>query len=146
VVPWGEVSVVRWTFHHLRNYLPSHFESAQNYFGCAAMTLRQIGGGEMEPRRLGYFLAVGEALNFTRAAVQLRAAKPALSRQVPVLEDDIGEDLLRRRLGGVTLTETLFLAEARATKGDVMPESWCEILRKTSFRTTEAKPKPARLF
>jgi hypothetical protein len=36
----------------------------------------------MELRQLRYFLAVGEALNFTKAAAQLRVAQPALSRQV----------------------------------------------------------------
>ena len=36
----------------------------------------------MERRRLRNFLAAGEALNFTKAAAQLRAGQPALSRQV----------------------------------------------------------------
>jgi DNA-binding transcriptional LysR family regulator len=69
----------------------------------------------MELRHLRYFLAVGEALNFTRAAAQLRIAQPALSRQVQDLEDEIGVDLLRRSPRGVTLTGEgkLFLAEVR---------------------------------
>src|SRR5882672_10062368 len=50
----------------------------------------------MELRHLRYFLAVGEALNFTKAAAQLRVAQPALSRQVQDLEDEIGVDLLKR--------------------------------------------------
>ena len=44
----------------------------------------------MELRHLRYFLAVGEALKFTKAAAQLRVAQPALSRQVQDLEDEIG--------------------------------------------------------
>jgi DNA-binding transcriptional LysR family regulator len=69
----------------------------------------------MELRHLRYFLAVGEALNFTRAAAQLRVAQPALSRQVQDLEDEIGVDLLRRSPRGVTLTAEgkLFLEEVR---------------------------------
>src|SRR6267378_2858208 len=69
----------------------------------------------MELRHLRYFLAVGEALSFTRAAAQLRVAQPALSRQVQDLEDEIGVDLLRRSPRGVTLTAEgkLFLEEAR---------------------------------
>src|SRR6266566_4725559 len=69
----------------------------------------------MELRHLRYFLAVGEALNFTRAAAQLRVAQPALSRQVQDLEDEIGVDLVRRSPRGVTLTAEgkLFLDEAR---------------------------------
>jgi DNA-binding transcriptional LysR family regulator len=55
-------------------------------------------------RHLRYFLALGEALSFTKAAAQLRVAQPALSRQVQDLEDEIGVDLLRRSPRGVTLT------------------------------------------
>ena len=69
----------------------------------------------MELRHLRYFLAVGEALNFTKAAAQLRVAQPALSRQVQDLEDEIGVDLMRRSPRGVTLTAEgkLFLEEVR---------------------------------
>jgi DNA-binding transcriptional LysR family regulator len=69
----------------------------------------------MELRRLRQFLAVAEALNFTRAAKQLRIAQPALSRYVADLEDELGVDLLRRGPRGVTLTAEgkLFLEEAR---------------------------------
>src|ERR1700716_3493379 len=69
----------------------------------------------MELRHLRYFLAVGEALSFTKAAARLRVAQPALSRQVQDLEDEIGVDLLRRSPRGVTLTAEgrLFLEEAR---------------------------------
>jgi DNA-binding transcriptional LysR family regulator len=48
----------------------------------------------MELRHLRYFLAVGEALKFTRAAAQLRVAQPALGRPVQDLEDGIGVDLV----------------------------------------------------
>lgn len=69
----------------------------------------------MELRRLRNFLAVGEALNFTKAAAQLRVGQPALSRQMQDLEDEIGVDLLRRSPRGVTLTAEgkLFLDEVR---------------------------------
>src|SRR5215831_14025193 len=69
----------------------------------------------MELRRLRQFLAVGEALNFTRAAKQLRTAQPALSRYMRDLEDELGVGLLRRGPRGVTLTAEgkLFLEEAR---------------------------------
>jgi len=69
----------------------------------------------MELRHLRYFLAVGEALNFTKAAAKLRVAQPSLSRQVQDLEDEIGVDLLRRSPRGVTLTAEgkLFLGEVR---------------------------------
>src|SRR6266700_3545458 len=69
----------------------------------------------MELRRLRNFLAVGEALNFTKAAAQLRVGQPALSRQVQDLEEEIGVDLLHRSPRGVTLTAEgkLFLDEVR---------------------------------
>jgi DNA-binding transcriptional LysR family regulator len=69
----------------------------------------------MELRHLRYFLAVGDALNFTKAAAQLRVAQPALSRRVQDLEDEIGVDLMKRSPRGVTLTAEgkLFLEEVR---------------------------------
>jgi DNA-binding transcriptional LysR family regulator len=69
----------------------------------------------MELRHLRYFLAVGEALNVTKAAARLRVAQPALSRQMQDLEEEIGVDLLRRSPRGVTLTAegNLFLEEVR---------------------------------
>jgi len=69
----------------------------------------------MELRHLRYFVAVAEALNFTKAASRLHVAQPALSRQVSDLEDELGVDLLRRTSHGVILTEEgkLFLAETR---------------------------------
>src|SRR5271165_3703286 len=69
----------------------------------------------MELRHLRYFVAVCEALNFTKAAAQLRIAQPALSRQVQDLEDEIGVDLLKRSPRGVTITAEgkLFLEETR---------------------------------
>src|SRR6516164_4724142 len=69
----------------------------------------------MELRHLRYFVAVAEALNFTKASARLRVAQPALSRQVQDLEDEIGVDLMKRSPRGVTLTAEgkLFLEEAR---------------------------------
>lgn len=70
----------------------------------------------MELRHLRYYLAVAEALNFTKAAALLRVAQPALSRQIRDLEDEIGVDLLTRTPRGVTLTAEgkLFLEETRS--------------------------------
>src|SRR5688572_18908566 len=69
----------------------------------------------MELRHLRHFVTVSDALNFTKAAVQLHVAQPALSRCVQDLEDEIGVDLLRRSPRGVTLTAEgkLFLEEVR---------------------------------
>src|SRR5712672_1917835 len=69
----------------------------------------------MELRHLRYFLAVAEALNFTKASARLRVAQPALSRQMTDLEDELGVDLMKRSPRGVTLTAEgkLFLDEVR---------------------------------
>jgi DNA-binding transcriptional LysR family regulator len=69
----------------------------------------------MELRHLRYFLAVAEALNFTKAAALLRVAQPALSRRVRDLEDEIGVDLLKRSPRGVVLTAEgkVFLEKTR---------------------------------
>ena len=69
----------------------------------------------MELRHLRYFVAVAEALNFTKAAARLRVAQPALSRQVQDLEDEIGVDLLTLSPRGVALTAEgkLFFDEVR---------------------------------
>lgn len=71
----------------------------------------------MELRHLRYFVAVAEALNFTKAAMRLRLAQPALSRQVSDLEEELGVDLLKRTSHGVLLTPEgkLFLEESRVT-------------------------------
>jgi DNA-binding transcriptional LysR family regulator len=69
----------------------------------------------MELRHLRYFVAVAEALNFTKAAALLRVAQPALSRRVKDLEEEIGVDLLKRSPRGVVLTAEgkLFLEKTR---------------------------------
>jgi len=69
----------------------------------------------MELRHLRYYIAVAEALNFTKAAARLRVAQPSLSRQMQSLEDEIGVDLMKRSPRGVILTAEgkLFLDEAR---------------------------------
>jgi DNA-binding transcriptional LysR family regulator len=50
----------------------------------------------MELPHLRYFVAVGQALNFTRAALRLHLAQPALSRPVSDLEEELGVNLLKR--------------------------------------------------
>jgi DNA-binding transcriptional LysR family regulator len=58
----------------------------------------------MELRHLRYFVAVAEERNITRAAVRLRVAQPALSRQLSDLENELGVKLLERGRHGVNVT------------------------------------------
>ncbi len=69
----------------------------------------------MELRHLRYFVAVGEALSFTKAAENLRLAQPSLTRQIKDLEDELGVRLLNRTKRQIVLTGEgrSFLADAR---------------------------------
>src|SRR4051794_36901034 len=59
----------------------------------------------MLDRRLLYFLAVAREGSFSRAADVLHVAQPAVSRQVALLEAELGVQLLERGPGGVKPTD-----------------------------------------
>jgi len=67
----------------------------------------------MELRHLRYFVAVADALNFTKAAEQLHLAQPSLTRQIHNLEEELGVRLFNREKNQVNLT-----AEGRAFLSD----------------------------
>jgi LysR family nitrogen assimilation transcriptional regulator len=70
----------------------------------------------VETRTLQNFLRVAEAGKLSQAAAELNLAQPALSRQMALLEADLGAQLFVRHRRGVDLTEagTLFREHARA--------------------------------
>jgi LysR family nitrogen assimilation transcriptional regulator len=69
----------------------------------------------MDLTRLQYFAAVAEAGSFSRAAAALNLSQPALSRQVLLLEEQVGQRLLERHGRGAHTTEAgvALLAHAR---------------------------------
>lgn len=70
----------------------------------------------MDIRQLRYFVAIVEAKSFSRAAIALRVAQPALSLHVRNMEADLGTTLLLRTPQGVLPTDAgrLLLERARS--------------------------------
>jgi DNA-binding transcriptional LysR family regulator len=60
----------------------------------------------MDPRRLGYFLAIASHKRMAKAAEALGVAQPTLSQQIRALEQDLGTVLFNRTPQGMQLTET----------------------------------------
>lgn len=59
----------------------------------------------MDIRRIEYFIKVAETLNFSEAAKQLHISHQALSKQIQILEQEVGSALLERSTSRVSLTE-----------------------------------------
>lgn len=74
----------------------------------------------MELRHLKYFVAVAEELNFSRAAIRLRVAQPALSKQIRDLERELEVKLLERSSHHVAMTAAgeAFLDRSRRILGE----------------------------
>jgi DNA-binding transcriptional LysR family regulator len=74
----------------------------------------------MELRHLRYFVAVADALSFTKAAGRLHLAQPSLTRQIKHLEAEIGVRLFDRTGKQISLTQEgeSFLLDARRVVAD----------------------------
>lgn len=59
----------------------------------------------MDLKQLEYFVSVAECGSFSRAAVAHNLAQPSLSRQVALLEEELGQRLFERTGRGVTPTD-----------------------------------------
>lgn len=75
----------------------------------------------MDLRQLRYFTAVARERNFTRAAKALHIAQPPLSRQIQLLEDELGVTLIQRNARPIRLTDAgrLFYEQALQVLGRV---------------------------
>ena len=59
----------------------------------------------MEFRRIEYFLVLADKLNYARAAKELCISSQALTKQINILEDELGTKLFHRTTRSVVLTE-----------------------------------------
>jgi DNA-binding transcriptional LysR family regulator len=86
----------------------------------------------MELRQLRYFTVVAEELHFGRAAERLKMTQPALSKQIIVLEKDLGVRLLARTKRVVQLTHAgqVFLEQTRSLLAQA--EETIQITRRTA--------------
>lgn len=67
----------------------------------------------MDFKRLGYFAQVAEQGSLSRTAEHVRIAQPSLSRQMRLLEEELGIQLFTRGAKGMRLTEAGELLYAR---------------------------------
>jgi DNA-binding transcriptional LysR family regulator len=72
--------------------------------------------GDLDLRRLRYFLALAGTLNYGRAAEELHIAQPALSRSVAALERELGVKLFDRSKAGTRLTRVGELLKEEADR------------------------------
>jgi len=70
----------------------------------------------MEIRHLRYFCVLAEQLHFTRAALLLNVAQPALSHQIKQLEEELGTQLVERSNRRVRLTAAGEVFRERAAR------------------------------
>lgn len=95
----------------------------------ASATTNLIGdapGAEMDVRQLEMFRAVAEEGSFTRAARRLNVSQSAVSRQLQLLEGELGGPLLHRAPKGITLTPegALLLRTANRIHRDLSEALW----------------------
>src|SRR5579871_4343056 len=80
----------------------------------AQPTAGGTGKVNVDLRRLRYFVAVCDHGGFSRAAAAIGVAQPALTRQIQLLEDEVGQPLLKRTARGAMPSEAGWFLLARS--------------------------------
>jgi DNA-binding transcriptional LysR family regulator len=93
-------------------------------------------GSLLDLRRVRYFVAVAEELHFGRAAARLYITQPVLSRQIRLLEQELGTKLLERSSRNVTLT----VPGQQLLEDGRMLLSAAEATRRRCVASAEARP------
>ena len=90
---------------------------------------------DVDTRLLRYFAAVAAEGNLTLAAERLFVSQPALTRQIKLLESQLGVRLFTRSRAGMTLTQA---GEALASNTGAVIERWDQAVRETKAAASRA--------
>lgn len=89
----------------------------------------------MDTRHIRSFLAIADTGSVTRAAELLNVVQPAVSRQLKLLEEDVGAKLFERNRSGMVLTEA----------GRVLVAYGRRALRELDNARSEIQPAPDQI-
>jgi DNA-binding transcriptional LysR family regulator len=98
--------------------------------------MEETAGPLLDLRRLRYFVAVAEELHFGRAAERLYITQPVLSRQIRLLEQELGMQLFKRSSRDVKLTPP---GEQLLEDGRMLLSA-AEAARRRCIASAEARP------
>src|ERR1700716_4361158 len=90
----------------------------------------------MDVQQLKNFLVLCDTLNFRKAAEQINIVQPALSRQIQLLENEVGALLFDRSNRTVTLTEAGLFFKKEANR--ILQDLNKTIARTAQLHTGEA--------
>lgn len=90
-------------------------------------------GGGMDIRQIRAFLAIADSGSVTKAAEALHLVQPAVSRQLKLLEEELGVPLFERNRSGMCLTP----------EGEILKVRAARALRELDSARVEIKPSGA---
>lgn len=90
---------------------------------------------DIDTRLLRYFVAVAEEGHLTRAARRLYVSQPALTKQIKLLEQQVGVELFVRSRTGMRLTEP---GRIFAEHAPLLLSGWDRMLRETKSGASRA--------